>query len=146
MKSILFIISALISSTLFAECNTEAPSQQTIDDSSFTFILNLQIGDSVEYKTYLSSCLSGDRPETMDSVCFYRDSLNLKAIYKNTIYPINSDAFDDLQIIESKLLTIGTTSSTSYYNYIISYQGKQGLLGFGTKNTWNEIIHFITDI
>jgi hypothetical protein len=144
MKSILFIIGLLISSTLFGKINTDISKQfVTIDDTLEAYITNLQIGDSVSYKTYLTSCISGDRHETMDSVCFYRDSLNLKAIYKNTLYTIDPNNLWKLRIIESKILALNMTTSTSYYNYIITYQETQILLGYGNKDSWEEIIQFI---
>ena len=147
MKSILFIIGLLISSTLFGtEINRDFSKQLIIiDDTVEAYITNLQIGDSVSYQTFRTSCLSGDLYETMDSVCFYRDSLNLKAIYKSTVYTIDPKDLWKLRLIESKILAIGTTSSTSYLNYILAYKGKKWLLGYGNTNSWEEIIHFLTN-
>lgn len=140
MKTLLIIINLFVYTSLFANIN-----RQSVDDSLQTYIAHLEIGDSVTYKTYLTSCLSGDRYSTMDSVCFYRDTIQLKAIYKNVLHLIEDKNVYELSKIEHKLLTIGATGSTSYYNYIIHYKGEQGLLGFGEKDSWNELIRFITE-
>lgn len=140
MKIVLTIITLSIYSSLSANFN-----QQANDDSSHTFIAHLVLGDSVSYKTYLTSCLSGNEYKTMDSIWFYRDAIQLKAIYKNTLYIIDRNQLEELSKIEYKFLTIGFSSSSSFYNYIITYKGEQGLLGFGMKDSWDELIRFITE-
>ena len=141
MKITIAIFGILITSIL----NARETNLHDNEDTLNTYISNLQIGDSVSYKTFLTSCLSGDRYEIMDSICFFRDSLDLQAIYKNKIYIIQSIDLKLLSEIENRILTVGMTSSTSFYNYIVDYQNEQGLLGFGEKAIWNELIHFITE-
>lgn len=113
----------------------------SFEDSTNTIISKLQIGDSVSYKTYLNSCYSGELKETMDSICFFRDSLSLKALYKNYTYNIDSQKLEKISLQELKLLSIGTTQNTTYYYYIIEFQNGQGLLGTGEKTIWNNFVY-----
>jgi len=111
------------------------------EDSMYTYIANLQIGDSISYKTFLTSCLSGERMETMDSICFYKDSLNLNVLYKNKVYIIDSIKLTKISKSELAILTIGDSShSTSFYNYILEYENQAVLLGFGDKSPWLKLI------
>lgn len=139
MKLTIAIFGILITSIL----NARETNLHDKEDTLNTYITNLQIGDSLSYKTFLTSCLTGDRYETMDSICFFRDSIALKAIYKNKLYIIQSVDLKKLNEIERKILMIGMTNSTSYYNYIIDYQNAQGLIGFGKKDIWEELIDLI---
>lgn len=116
------------------------------EDSMYTYIANLQIGDSISYKTFLTSCLSGERMETMDSICFYKDSLNLNVRCKNKVYIIDSIKLTKISKSELGILTIGDSShSTSFYNYILEYENQAVLLGFGDKSPWLKLIESATE-
>lgn len=115
------------------------------EDSIYTYIANLQIGDSISYKIFLTSCLSGDRMETMETICFYKDSLNLNGLYKNKVYIIDSVKLNKVSKSELRILRIGDSShSTSFYNYILEYENQAVLLGFGDKSPWLKLIESAT--
>lgn len=142
MKKVLTIFGILF--TLFSQANSTV--KKPIGDTVYSIISNLNIGDTVTFKTYQANCLSGEQYQTLDSVYFYRDSLNLISICGNKKNIVEPEDLEKIKEIEVKMLTIGFTTKTSYYNYIIQFKNDLGLIGTGEINTWDELKNLILDL
>ncbi len=140
----IFIIILSINSCYSNEVKNTYSKIEINDSVNVSPIIKLGIGKSYYYKTYRTSCIAGDLMGIMDSVCIYRDSINVKIKYKNKDYTLDETKINAISQIELKILSVQNVASSSYLNYIIKDENNEGLLGSDDGNIWNELIKLIT--
>ena len=147
MKGLTLILIIFLSiNSCFSKEIKNTFSKIEIDDSiDISPIKKLRVGENYYYKTYRTSCLSGDLFETMDSVFIYRDSINVKIKYKDKIYSLDENKINDITQIELKILSIQNSTRTSYFNYILKEDENEGILGSDDGNIWHELIDLISN-
>lgn len=100
----------------------------------------LRDGDTIIYKNILISCMAGIRMETLDSIIFYRNESELKAIYRNINYSLNDLSMSRIVAIEKELWTARNSRSTGYYQYTYRNKSSEVLVHLGESIYWNRLI------
>jgi hypothetical protein len=145
MKFLLAIFLVISSLSCFSNEIRNTHSKNKIDDSiDVSRIKKLRVGEQYFYITYRTSCLSGDLFESLDSVCIFRDSINVKIEYKNKVYSLDENKINAISLIELKILSVQNAASTTYLNYIFKEAKYEAFLGSDGGNIWDEIIELIT--